>query len=815
MLRPVHQRPGGYLQNNYQSDQQNGSYHYSQFNNQQQQQQPQQQQHQPQQQSQQQLSQNQQQQQQQTSMDGQSNAASGSGPSGGPEMSLAGVLHYLQSEWRRWERDRNEWEIERAEMRARIALLEGQRRSAENLKVDLLRRVKMLEYALRQERTKSMSTAGKSSTLAPSRLSAIQDEDKVSNRDEKEASPMSEGSEEGDRVKMNGPRSIAASSKLSSVRNGDNPWKNVGSVSRDPKARARSREYLKQCLQEITYLTSPGALNPLPPRPPINIDAQSSNRSSEPEQAALNHSEQFRPPTKTLPDDGQVIDLFPKEEPQTTSSLEPVTAPQAPNGEASASEVKADSDPVDAQPTKTVESRAMAPNATARPPHSPSPKPVALPDANGPSASSELNGEEHQLLTAIYRPESKTAWREELQAANDKAEQARLGRSPSEQSDEEQLANLTLNIEDEDAKPEPSNAPGRFWAGKKYLRSHMDIVRAVAIVRGRGSDLLLVSAGDDNVVKVWSLDAYKIWSTRRNDPEIEPLLTYRGHTAPVTSVVVDSDSKTIFSASLDSTIRVWRMPGPRQNQYTSYDPGMAVQTLEGHTNAVWDLLLRQDRDVGPRLFSISSDKTLRMWVKSANGLWTAERSLTLDGTPTCLGYLPYPVISTRVLVGFADGRVKWIEGELGETILTWQDQEPEGRASQVNSIISDLTLNMVAFGHEDGSLRVYELGGSRTVPKHHVVAHSSPVTSLCLSPISPMAILTASTDCRIRVWDVEKKVFVQDLTGHRPRSDEGVCALAVTTDVPVLSSAGADGIIRIWAWGGLPNASWKSEHTGP
>lgn len=35
---------------------------------------------------------------------------------------------------------------------ARIAMLEGQRRSAENLKVDLLRRVKMLEFALRQER---------------------------------------------------------------------------------------------------------------------------------------------------------------------------------------------------------------------------------------------------------------------------------------------------------------------------------------------------------------------------------------------------------------------------------------------------------------------------------------------------------------------------------------------------------------------------------------------------------------------------------------------------------------------------------------
>ena len=33
------------------------------------------------------------------------------------EYSLPGILHYLQSEWRRYEKDRNEWEIERAEMR--------------------------------------------------------------------------------------------------------------------------------------------------------------------------------------------------------------------------------------------------------------------------------------------------------------------------------------------------------------------------------------------------------------------------------------------------------------------------------------------------------------------------------------------------------------------------------------------------------------------------------------------------------------------------------------------------------------------------
>lgn len=96
------------------------------------------------------------------------------------DLSLAGVLHFLQTEWRRYERERNEWEIERAEMRvsplfspfftriylfkfacicdyaqARIALLEGERRSFENIKIDLLRRVKMMEYALRVERSVS------------------------------------------------------------------------------------------------------------------------------------------------------------------------------------------------------------------------------------------------------------------------------------------------------------------------------------------------------------------------------------------------------------------------------------------------------------------------------------------------------------------------------------------------------------------------------------------------------------------------------------------------------------------------------------
>ncbi|KAJ3415755.1 GTP-binding protein of the rab [Chytridiales sp. JEL 0842] len=70
---------------------------------------------------------------------------------------LPGVLLFLQGEWRRFEKERNEWEIERADLKARLSYLEGERRGMETLKTDMMKRIKMLEYALRHERGKLMA----------------------------------------------------------------------------------------------------------------------------------------------------------------------------------------------------------------------------------------------------------------------------------------------------------------------------------------------------------------------------------------------------------------------------------------------------------------------------------------------------------------------------------------------------------------------------------------------------------------------------------------------------------------------------------
>lgn len=61
-------------------------------------------------------------------------------------------MRFLQTEWHRHERDRNAWEIERAEMKSRIGRLEGDLRTSKRLHESLGKHVKMLEIALKKER---------------------------------------------------------------------------------------------------------------------------------------------------------------------------------------------------------------------------------------------------------------------------------------------------------------------------------------------------------------------------------------------------------------------------------------------------------------------------------------------------------------------------------------------------------------------------------------------------------------------------------------------------------------------------------------
>lgn len=152
--------------------------------------------------------------------------------------------------------------------------------------------------------------------------------------------------------------------------------------------------------------------------------------------------------------------------------------------------------------------------------------------------------------------------------------------------------------------------------------------------------------------------------------DTEATMTFRGHTMPVTSVVISSAFSLIFSASLDSTIRIWRVPASDQDPYGSYDPSFAVQTLIGHTDAIWDLCLlptqssapfaRKNSTIQPaRLASASADGTVKIWTNEGGKAWSLVASFSDFGegvVPTCLGV--YHPDYTKLLVGLSDGSIQ-------------------------------------------------------------------------------------------------------------------------------------------------------------
>ena len=69
--------------------------------------------------------------------------------------SVAGVMEYLNDTLRKLALKETEWLIQKNNYENKISELEAQLKAHENINIDLIRRIKMLEFALCQERNKN------------------------------------------------------------------------------------------------------------------------------------------------------------------------------------------------------------------------------------------------------------------------------------------------------------------------------------------------------------------------------------------------------------------------------------------------------------------------------------------------------------------------------------------------------------------------------------------------------------------------------------------------------------------------------------
>lgn len=854
------------------------------------------------------------------------------------EYTLAGILHHLQSEWRRYEKDRNEWEIERAEMRARIALLEGERRGVENLKTDLMRRVKMLEYALRQERSKYLSSSANtqsassplSSTAPQVKNPLLQGLEKgTSSSGRSSPAPFAESAPTASAI------TAAAGTSLNAGALGAGLLSRSTSSAKDPKSRAKSREYLKQCLQEISYLTSATTLNPLPDRgiaSGSSVNASSMQSAPRPRKTML----ESVPPTLPGPTESHaalagsisrasaatalgvpnakggrlgrsplfasepVLEEAPESEEGARENFEPAQGQREENvGEQQQQQQQGNNAPdsvpmvnplsatfAEPEPSTQATDGREQDGAPGSSNSSDSSRSSQSTDSRGTSAGSLTDQEldDQEQVTAIFKPGGrdwqklkeagiKNRERRESERQSQAAEEAsiiseaqqqlaitsekvnqlmnRSGRAPgSERKDEDDLANLSLATEDEEAAKEAADAAADslLWKSKKVLRSHLDAVRAVAFLQ---NEMTLLSASDDNTIKFWNLDAGTLnQPSAKSGTDSQPVVTFRGHSAAVTCLAVSPNKRRFYSGSLDSSIRVWQLPDRAVEAYPPFEKSMELGCLVGHSQAVWDVALLPDRsDEEGRLASASADGTVKIWsVRNTSSVSTGNGEANASGAaPAVLqlswdyfgsdpwpdtakerenleksGTLPVPTCVEAchsdlrlVAVSYSNSVVKLFDLDTGRQVRQLKSDETfDGTAeTQINKLVTHATLPMLITAHEDGYIRMFDLDtGACTLS---MVAHLDAVTSLDIDA-SGLTLVSGGHDCSVRFWDIaggsvmgkdgpvggegEKSTAVcrQEISSHRKKAGEGVLAVKYHPTAPYFGSAGADGVIRIY-----------------
>lgn len=137
----------------------------------------------------------------------------------------------------------------------------------------------------------------------------------------------------------------------------------------------------------------------------------------------------------------------------------------------------------------------------------------------------------------------------------------------------------------------------------------------------------------------------------------------------------------IYSGSLDSDIRVWKIPPPDHDPYGPFDPTSLVSTLSGHSNAVWAIALL---DENRTLASASADGSVRIWdlergecVKSWDylGVEGGEGSKKKRPAPTALAAMEE---GSKLAVAYQDSVVKVFEVATGKEVLKLQSDETYG-----------------------------------------------------------------------------------------------------------------------------------------
>ncbi|XP_014797177.1 PREDICTED: striatin-3 isoform X5 [Calidris pugnax] len=353
------------------------------------------------------------------------------------------------------------------------------------------------------------------------------------------------------------------------------------------------------------------------------------------------------------------------------------------------------------------------------------------------------------------------------------------------------LADLTVTNDADYSYDLPANKDAfrKTWNPKYTLRSHFDGVRALAF---HPVEPVLVTASEDHTLKLWNLQK-TVPAKKSASLDVEPIYTFRAHIGPVLSLAISSNGEQCFSGGIDKNIQWWNMPSPNVDPYDTYEPNVLAGTLIAHTDAVWGLAYS---GVKNHLLSCSADGTIRLWnppekmpcICTYNG----EKE---HGIPTSVDFIGCD--PAHMVASFNTGSTVIYDLETSQSVVMLSSQIESGVQSNnhINKVVSHPTLPVTITAHEDRHIKFFDNKTGKMI--HSMVAHLDAVTSLAVDP-NGIYLMSGSHDCSIRLWNLDSKTCVQEITAHRKKLDESIYDVAFHPSKAYIASAGADALAKVF-----------------
>ncbi|XP_035029332.1 striatin isoform X2 [Hippoglossus stenolepis] len=741
------------------------------------------------------------------------------------QYSIPGILHFLQHEWARFEVERAQWEVERAELQAQIAFLQGERKGQENLKKDLVRRIKMLEYALKQERAKYH---------------------KLKYGTELNQGDMKPPSYDSDEANEN---------ETSGSLNNQLSWK-------------QGRQLLRQYLQEVGYTDTILDVKSQRVRALLGLAGDGGGRAGErtSTEPLVNGTDTKGMGTRgkaELSDTSAVLEAFKfienaaaefsdedddedsegkdrthvesrtilRKKPQPSSSLpasmdtteDPDTEEALKGFDFLSSPDEMDTSPEsrgtgDGTDWEKDEQGPISEAWDVDPGMITKLKEQYRKERKGKKGVKRPNRSKLQDMLANLRDAEDLSHMQPPSAPQSRPNVARFNEHEGNRTDEVEaltfpptsgksfimgteeameselglgeLAGLTVANEADSLAYDIGNnkdAMRKTWNPKFTLRSHFDGIRALVF---HPVEPVLVTASEDHTLKMWNLQKTAP-AKKSTSLDVEPIYTFRAHRGAVLSVVMSSTGEQCFSGGVDGTIQCWNTPNPNIDPYDSYDPSVLRGELSGHTDSVWGLVYSSAHQ---RLLSCSADGTVRLWdantTSPALAVFNENKQLGVPSSVDLVCSDPAYLVTS-----FTNGEIGLFNMETRQLVLSLESNLEPGTPCQINKVLSHPTLPITITAQEDRHIKFFDNNSGKMI--HSMVAHLDAVTSLAVDP-NGLYLMSGSHDCSIRLWNLDSKTCIQEFTAHRKKFEESIHDVAFHPSKCYIASAGADALAKVF-----------------